>query len=390
MSGTPLAAGEGSGRRVLCPSFARAGLVTLALFALSLSSCSRKRAAAGSDEDEGPKSSESATAEVTVTRVRRAPISQSLAVTGTIAALPNQDVRVSSLVAGRIVAMMVAEGDRVSEGQLLAKIDDRTYHDMAQQAESAVDQAKASLENARLNRERNENLFKRGIAARKDLEDARTQEVVVTAALSQSEAALALAKLQLARTEVTSPLAGTVVKRLASVGEQVDGTAAQPLFEVANPGQVELFGNVPAVYLGQVRVRQPLAIKTEAYPDKEFQGRVVAISPAVDPSTNVGLVRIRIANEAGLLRLGMFLSAEIPLVTHSNALVVPPQAVYRDERGQPRIYRVQGETAEAVPVKLGLEMKDQVEVLTGVEEGETVILTGGYGLGDKAKIKIKS
>ncbi len=329
-------------------------------------------------------------AEVTVTRITRADISQALAVTGTIAALPNQDVRVSALVPGRIAEMMVAEGDRVSQGQVLAKIDDHPFQDQLRQAEAAPEQAQANLENAKLNRARNENLFKRGIAAQKDLEDARTQESVAAAGLRQAEAALALVRLQLSRTEVRSPLNGMIVKRFASVGEQVDGTAAQPIFEVANLGVAELFGNVPAAYLGKIRVGQRLEISTDAIPGKKLAGRVVAISPAIDPSTNVGLVRIRIPNEAGLLRLGMFLTVQVPVETHSNALVVPAQAVYRDENGQPHVYRVEGDAAEAVLVKLGIEAEGRTELLSGVKAGETVILAGGYGLKDHAKIKVKS
>ncbi len=365
---------------------ATAMTVVAGLVLATFTGCSRKP---GADEEEASRNPETVVVEVTVTRVARAEISQTLAVSGTIAALPNQDVRVSALVQGRITAMMVAEGDHVSQGQALAKIDDHSYLDLARQAEASVEQARANFENARLNHTRNENLFQRGIAARKELEDARTQESVSAAALSQAEASLAIARLQVGRTEVRSPLSGTVVKRFTSVGEQVDGTSGQPLFEVANLREAELYGNVPAVYLGRIHVGQELAISTEAFPGRKFAGRVVAISPAVDPSTNVGLVRIRIPNGAGLLRLGMFLSAQVPLETHPNALTLPASAIYRDPQGQPRVYRVSGDTAEAVAVKLAIEAQDRVEVLSGVKEGETVILTGGYGLGDHAKIKVK-
>ncbi len=366
----------------------KAGYFALIGLALSvLLSCGRKPQAAGDEEASG--GSNELVAEVTVTRVERGEINPTLAVSGTIAALPNQDVKVSSLVPGRIVRMMVAEGDRVRDGQPLAKIDDRPFRDQIQQAEAAVEQAKANLENARLNKERNENLLERGIAARKDVEDARTQFSVSQAALRQTEAALALARLQLARTEVRSPLAGLVVKRLVSVGEQVDGTAAQPIFEVANTAEVELFGNVPALYLSRIKVGQTLPITTEAFPGKSFRGRIIAISPAVDPSTNVGLVRIRMPNGSGLLRLGQFLSAQLPLESHKNALVVPSPAIYRDAANQARVYRVEGNTAAAVPVKTGVESSGRTELLSGVEAGDTVILEGGYGLGDHVKIKIK-
>jgi RND family efflux transporter MFP subunit len=353
---------------------------------VSLLACSKP---AGNESEESPDNSPATVAEVTLTKVVRADISPMLSVSGTIAALPNQDVKVSALVPGRITTMLVAEGDHVKEGAGLARIEDRSFRDQLQQAQASVDQARANLENAHASRTRNENLFERGIAARKDVQDATTQERVAEAALKQAQSALALARLQLSRTEVKSPLSGTVVKRFVSAGEQVDGTGAQPIFEVANTAEVELFGNVPAVYLEKIRVGQTLRVLTDAFPGKVFAGRVVAISPAVDPSTNVGLARIRIANGAGTLRLGMFLTAQVPLEAHTRALVVAPQAIYRDAEGQPRVFRVQGDKAEAVPVKLGIETQDRVELLSGAQEGEVVILTGAYGLGASAKIKVK-
>jgi len=358
-------------------------LVLTVSILLSCCGCSHGSGSSADNPAEPP------TAEVTLVRVARADISESLTLAGMIGALPNQDVRVSSLVAGRITELRVAEGDRVTAGQLLAKIDDRPYREQLKQAEGFTAQTRANLENARLTRTRNEDLFSRGIAARKEVEDARTQETNAEASVRQAEAALALARLQVSRTEVRSPLTGTVVKRSLSVGEQVDGTAAQPVLEVANLAQTELFANVPEIYLGKIRVGQTLPISSHAFPGRTLTGRVVAVSSAVDPATNVGLIRIRIANSERLLRLGMFLSAQIPIETHPNALSVPPQAIYRDQEGQPHVYRVVGTSAAAIPVQLGLTTSDRVELLSGVREGETVILTGGYGLGDKAKVTVK-
>ena len=126
-------------------------LTLLALGCVLLFACSQKPGAGESEE--AVVNPADIVAEVTVTRVERADISSLLTVTGTIAALPNQDVRVSSLVPGRVASMMVAEGDRVRAGQVLAKIDDRPIRDQLHQAEAAVEQAKASRDNARLNRE---------------------------------------------------------------------------------------------------------------------------------------------------------------------------------------------------------------------------------------------
>jgi len=357
-------------------------LAAATLSAVALSGCSH----ASTEEATGEAA---AKAEVTLTRVERAPISEVLSLTGTAAALPNRDVRVSALVAGRINELIVAEGDRVAAATVVAKLDDRQYRDQVSQAEAAAQQAKANSDNAQLALGRNEDLFQRGIAARKDVEDARTQASVAAASLRQATAALEIARLQLGRTEIRSPLDGQVVKRFMSVGEQVDGTAAQPIVEIAALGELEFLGNAPARYLANIRAGQTVDVTTEAVSDKKFAGRVVAVSPAVDPATGVGLVRIRVPNAGGLLRLGMFLNAEVPVETHARALVVPPQAIYRDDAGQPRVFTVSGNSATASPVQLGIETKERVELLAGAKEGDSVILTGGYGLGDKATVRIR-
>jgi RND family efflux transporter MFP subunit len=361
--------------------------VTSAILAsASIAGCSHKSGEAADIQGGAPGA---VNAEVTVTKVRRADIRETAAVSGTVAALPNQDVRVSALVAGRIAELKVAEGDALQAGQVIARLDARPYQDQLIQAEAAAQQAKANLENAQLSRKRNEDLFQRGIAARKDFEEARTQESVAAASVRQSEAAVALAHLQLGRTEILSPLNGRVAKRFVSVGEQVDGTAAQPIAEVANLVEVELIANVSSHYLSKLRVGEPLEIESDASTGESIGGKIVAVSPAVDAATNLGVVRIRIANANGLLRLGLYLSAQITVQDHKNALTVPAEAIYRDEKGQPRVYRVEKDTATAADVTLGMQTKDQAEILSGVTEGDTIVLHGGYGLPDTAKVHAK-
>ena len=331
-----------------------------------------------------------AVAEVTLTKVERGSISDTLVVSGTVMATPNNDVKVGSLVVGRIAEMKVAEGDHVRAGEVLAQVDARPYEDQLTQAEQGVAQARATLENATASRTRNEDLVTRGIAARKDFEDARAQEAVAKANLRQAEASVSLAQRQVSRAALKSPFDGVVVKRFASVGEQVDGNAGQPVVEVARLAEVELVVNVPAAYLPKLRAGQPLQLTSDAFPDKKFSGRIVAIPIAVDPGSGAGSVRIRIPNGNGQLRLGMFLKAEVPFSTHKDALLIPVAALYRDEDGKTVAYRVDGETATVADVKTGIANQEQVEILDGLKEGDTIVLTGGYGLGEKAQIKVKA
>ena len=374
---------EPTPRMNLGPIRLRCLRVAAGICALLANGCSHQSA----DED----LTGSAKAAVTLTSVTRADISETFSLNGTAAALPNNDVRVSALVPGRITELTVAEGDRVKVSQVVAKLDNRSYRSQLQQAEAGEQQAKASFENAQLSRTRDEDLFSRGIVARKELEDVRTQENVASAVLKQAEATLELAKLQVSRCDIVSPLSGAVAKRFVSVDEQVDGTAAQPIVEVTNLQEVEFLGNAPAVYLAKMHPGEPVIVTADSAPGQKFTGHVEAISPAVDPATGVGLVRIRVPNPNGLLRTGTFLNAEIAVETHSRAMTVPPEAIYRDRTGQPRVFVVQQDSATAVPVKLGIENKDRVELADGgVKEGDRVILSGGYGLADQAKIQTKS
>jgi len=353
----------------------------LLLVALLSSGCGKS----GADDEKN----QAAIPEVTVTKVIRAPISQDLIVTGNLAALPNCDAKVAALVPGRVLKLLVVEGDRVKEGQALVDIDSTLLQEQERQAEAAVAQAKASADNARLSAEREEGLLGRGISSRKEVEDARTQLQVNTATLNQAQAALAAAKVQVSRSVVRSPIAGVVIKRFVGVGEQVDGTAAQPAVEVAQIETLELIGQVPASRLAEIKVGEGFSFETNAVPGVKFKARVTSILPAVDPATNNGTVRIRIENAKRNLKLGQYLSIVLPLKQNELRLLVPVEAVYPNDAGQPQVYKVTGDQAEAVLVKVGVQSGGRAEILEGVNESDTVVLNGGYGLPEKAKVQVK-
>jgi len=327
--------------------------------------------------------------EVTVTTVRRGSIVQNLTVSGNLTALPNRDAKIAALVPGRIERVLVTEGDSVHSGQVVAQVDPVSLRDQLVQADAAVSQARANVENARIAAERTEGLLQRGIAARKEVEDAKTQLSVNEAQLKQAEAARSAAHTQVNRSELRAPFAGTVVHRFLGVGEQVDGTSGQPVVEIADIGTLELLGTVPASRLSEIQKGARFSFQIAAAPGASFSAQVIDVLPAVDPVTDNGTVRVRIDNAKHLLKLGMFLTVDLSLKQTSTSLVVPKQAVYPDEAGEPHVYKVTGDQAEFVPVQLGIQTKDQAQVTSGVEEGDTIILSGGYGLPEKTKVRTK-
>jgi RND family efflux transporter MFP subunit len=173
------------------------------------------------------------------------------------------------------------------------------------------------------------------------------------------------------------------------VGEQVDGTAATPIVEIAQIDVLELMGTTPASRLAEIRTGESLSFETNAGTDSQLTARVVSILPAVDPATNNGTVRIRVENTMRQLKLGQYLSINLPLKQRGLTLVVPKQAVYPNESGEPQVYRVNGDEAESVPVKVGVQAGDWIEILGGIQEGDTIVVTGGYGLPEKSKVHVK-
>jgi RND family efflux transporter MFP subunit len=358
-------------------------LVAAALAAaLSGASCTR------SPGDEEIASPEVPTISAETGVVARRDLVEALLVRGAITAPPNEDVKVGSQVPGRVVAMSVAEGDSVRAGQVVAEIETPPLEDQQRQARAGLSGARASLENARLNMVRSERLFERGIAAGKEVEDARTQLAAAETGLEQAQAGLATADRQLRRAVVTSPIAGQVVRRFVGVGEQVDGTPAQPLLEVANVERVEVAARVAADQLGRVRAGQTASVSSDAWPERTFDGAVVALAPAVDPATNTGLVRVRVPNPERLLKVGMFAQVRIGLQLKKGVLVVPPSALSRGDEGA-AVYVVAGQEAVRTPVKVGLETLEAVELLSGVKEGQQVLVSGVHGLGERAKLAAK-
>ncbi len=342
----------------------------------------------GSSDPEDTQVESVAVPDVTVTKVKRAPIQDNLIVSGNLAAPPNHDAKLAPLVPGRISRVLVVEGASIKEGQILAELDTTLLKEQERQAEANVAQARASAENANLALQREESLLGRGVSSRKEVEDARTQLAVNNAALNNAEAGLATARAQLARAQVRAPFSGTVVKRFAGVGEQVDGTAAQPIVEIAQIDSLELMGTVPAARLNEIRTGEVFEFDAPDSGDK-VHAKVVAVLPAVDPATNNGTVRIHFENPKHTLKLGQFLTVELPLKGSGPRLVVPRQAIYPDESGEPHVYRLSGDQAESVAVQLGIQAKDSTEILSGVNDGDTVILSGGYGLPEKAKVHVK-
>jgi RND family efflux transporter MFP subunit len=353
------------------------------LLALLCPACSKRGESAGS---EGEKA-QIPTVHVKVATATRGNIAETVEVPGSIAALPNQDVKASSLVAGRILEVRAAEGETVRKGQLIARIDPSPYVQQRDQSRATLAQAEANLENARKDLARNRSLYEKGIAAGKEVQDSENQVRVTQAEVEKTKAALEGAQLQVARTQIYAPISGIVLHRLLNTGEQVSGTPSDPILEIANLDTVEMEARIPSRFSGYARVGQKLKVTTASYPGQVFQGEIIAVGGSVDPATDSVQARLQVRNPGNRLKVGMFAEGELTVQQHTNTTLVPASAVVKAEN-ETRVYVVQGDTAAKKPVQVGIQNHDQAEILSGISPGEKVVTSGNYGLEDKAHIVI--
>lgn len=388
--------------------------------------------------------------EVEVTPTERAEMREYVEAGGTLNALPGHEASFSSASAGRATRVLVQVGQYVRAGQTLAELDRSVLAAQVRQAQAALQQAKftaaqartvsgapsqtiasdqikqaeAVLSTARANEtlaqsnlSRHRRLFERGIAPRKDVDDAETQAKVAAEATRQAEsaltaarvnaargvgeartqasvtaggveaaqAALDVARAEFARAAIRSPIAGTVTKRTINDGESVD--PATPVFEVIDSASLDLVANVPAGYLDRIKTGDIAVVRVEPLPDKEFTGGVVQVAPAVDPQTNTAAVRVRLANPSGELKAGLYATARIAVAIHPDALVVPDSALVV-EGDEAFVFVTKGEKVEKRKVTVGIREDKRAEITAGLKEGERIVTIGAFGLGDGTKIKI--
>lgn len=364
---------------------------------------------------------------------------------GQIAPLLNATL--SSPQSGNVVGVFVNEGDRVRQGELLAKIDDASLREQLAQARGEVTQAQghlrssaisqpiastqygsalwqarasidtddAALRNAKLVYDGNVKLYPQGYIAQTTLEQSRAAYVAALQQLRRDQAALAAARAtigqagadmqnvaanrgvleqmygmvrqlqtEVAQTEVRAPFAGIVVARLLDPG----GFAGpnQPVLTVAHTDSVYVDVNIPDTALAFVHPGTQTAFTTASLPGKTFHGKIAEINTVPAQGTLSYRTRMRQANVDGALRGGMLVDVVVCKEKRENVVVVPRSAIFQGDGGD-AVFTVRGGKAMHVSVRIGLQTDTQAQV-SGVRPGESVVVTHPEMLQDGAQVAI--
>lgn len=299
---------------------------------------------------------------------------------------PEREAMIRAQVGGSVLQTYADQGQAVRAGQTLARIEAGGLQDVYLSARAGVTAASNSADVANRELERSEKLLAAGAIAERDIEQARRAAISANAALADARARLATAQKQVGNTNVTSPMSGIVSERPISAGDVVQPGAA--MFTVVDPSSMRLEGSVPSEQLNQVKVGAPVTFTVNGYPGRTFKGRVTRVNPTADPATRQVRVFISIPNAEGTLVGGLFANGRLAADSRTG-LVAPVTAV--DSRSNvPAVFRIKGGKVERVPVQLGLrdEGSEKIEIVSGVQAGDTLLLGAAQGITPGTIVKV--
>lgn len=287
----------------------------------------------------------------------------------------------------------IAEGDRVTRGELLAQIRNAEYQDKVRQAASVTDAAQAAAVKAQLDYDRATRLFEAQSLTKPDFDAAQAQYDATRAQVRAAVAQTSEAQTALVDTALLAPFDGEIVKKTVELGAFVGpGT---PTFVIANTDLAKIVVGVPDTMVRGLHVGQPTDVTVDAFPNRPFHASISRIAAAADPKTRNFEVEVAIHNGDRLLRSGMigslqFVSAarEIP----PTAISVPIGAIVPRPDGKYGVFLVAksgaGATAQLRAVEIGPVAGNEIRVLSGLAPGDTVITMGATLLKDGQRIEV--
>lgn len=325
-------------------------------------------------------------------RVRCAPVERRAirdvrVVRGTVATPPDRDAIISAQVPGRILRVLFREGDVVAAGAVVAEVESRTARDTLRQADAQLAQARAAREAAASEATRQEHLFEKGISARQSLEQARASLAAAEAQVAAASAQVDASRQGVERAEVRAPIGGVVVRIFRRVGEVVDGTGATPILEVADANVLELAAGVPPSDLVVLHPAQPATLTFDALPGRRFEGSVRTVSPAIDPATGVGAVRIALASSDVRPPLGLAGQAEVAVSQPHDAILIPSIAVRNAGGAKTEVVACVDGHAAVRTVETGVRTEGRVEIRSGLDTTARVVIDEVGALEDGAAIE---
>lgn len=281
------------------------------------------------------------------------------------------DATVIAKVGGEVREILVEEGDDVTSGDILARLD-------GDRLRLEKEQAGANLRKLQRDYQRNLDLKDRGLISAGDFEKIQYE-------MEALQATFDLAALELGYTEIRAPIDGVISERFIKVGNTIDVNA--PTFQVTSLEPLISYLHVPEREYRRIDPGQPASISVDALGGEEFAAVISRVSAVVDSATGTFKISIEVFDPSRRLKPGMFGRINIVYDTHRNAMQIPRSAIV-EESGQSAIYVVADNVAERRIIRTGYAAGAQIEVLDGLEENEVFVIIGQTTLKNGSKVSV--
>jgi membrane fusion protein (multidrug efflux system) len=341
--------------------------------------------ASGAPNEQGAKAPADDAIPVDVALVQVLPLDRTLPIIGTL--LAKTEATIGAQVEGQVEKTLVDFGERVTAAQELALIDTDSYDALAKQSAANVAKARAAASNAEHNLKRVLELQKSKISSASDLDLATAQAEQARAEVNYALAADAIARLNLDRSRVKALFDGTISERIASMGDFVKVGA--PLFRIVEDSELKYIVQAPERYAGQVKLGQTVVFTVDAWPGEKFEGNVNLISPSVNTATRAFNFGARVKNAGGKLKANTYARGELVLAQNVPTPVVPLDAIV-NFAGVTKVFVIADGAARGREVSIGRVKNGVQEVLTGLQTGELVAVSGLGKLYDGAKVRVQT
>jgi membrane fusion protein (multidrug efflux system) len=284
---------------------------------------------------------------------------------------PWERLSLLSKIHGTVVKVDVSEGDKVTKGQVIARIDPDDYR-------IAFDKASASYELALANQKRLSTLFKEGLIARAEIDK-------LDAEVKTSRAALENAELMLSRCDITAPISGIVRSLDAKQGLLLN--VSDPVAEILQIDRVKAVVGIPESDVALVRNINDVTLTIQALDNKELVGRTHFLASSPENGARLYRLELAIDNHDNLILPGMFVRARIIKNTFKDSVAVPLYTVIKRDSAQ-FVYIEENGVARMKPVELGIIEDWQVQVKDGLSIGSRVVVEGHRDIDDGHKLKV--
>lgn len=298
---------------------------------------------------------------------------------------PFDEIIVSTEVDGILKNVNVDEGTVVSKGMVLATINDMDYNLEVKRAEAALRQAEATLNNTKLEFGRKQALYKEQLVTQQQFDDVSTRLSLAEAEVERAKAALNLTREKLRKTKIYSPLSGVVKEKKVSAGDYVKNGTNMLVIIQNNP--IKLNFTVTEKDVGKLKKGQDVTFKVDAFPDREFKGKVNIIYPSLEEKTRTLQVEALVPNADGALKPGLFAHVILYTGTERDIILVPIiSLLYEGEKI--KVFVAEGERAKERVVKTGQKYGEMMEIIEGVKKEELVVVAGQQNLSEGVKLNV--